>query len=622
MNDDTGRDAASDSVETVLDRPVRGATEIVDNMATPQLDSSAATPSTAGTGGGLIVPQRRRTLGPLARGTAVGRYLITGQLGVGGMGVVYEAYDPELHRQVALKLLRVGRRASTRARARLLREAQALARVSHPNVITIYDIGEYHRDVFIAVERVVGVTLEQWLAAAARDHREILDNFIQAGRGLAAAHAAGIVHRDFKPQNVLVGDDGRVRVVDFGIARAFDADTGSNEVIADDTDTASPSAHDPPAARHRPGTDAPTDIEPSTTIGTIAPTGESNIALTGRGQVLDAALTMAGTVVGTPMYMSPEQHRSDRVDARTDQFSLCVALYKALYKQWPFRARTREALELAVNDGKIVKVPAHSEVPTRIEQCIGRGLSADPGKRYPSMGALLDDLAHDPAARRRRLTLMTVATAAVAVAVVSAVIAFGAVARSEPCRGAERKLVGVWDESARSSVSAAFMATGRGNAGAISERVATALDSYTERWVTERTASCRATRIDKEQSETVLDRHILCLDRQLAKTRALVTLFGDQPTAEVVDSAVQAVLELPRPGDCAAEAASPDRVALPGDPAQRRRIAELTEEFDRVEALSRSGQFKIALPRAQALTRASAAVDYPLLYAQALLVLG
>ncbi|MBL8945497.1 MAG: serine/threonine protein kinase, partial [Myxococcales bacterium] len=199
---------------------------------------------------------------PIARGTSLGRYVVIGIAGSGAMGVVYRGYDPELQREVALKLLRPsGSSHPERAGARLRREAQAMARVSHPNVLPVYDAGTFRGQVWIAMEFLATEVLAQWLATTPRHWREIVAMFSQAGRGLAAAHAVGLVHRDFKPHNVLVGRDGRARVMDFGLARAAGGDADSSR-------------------SSEPEDDAPAASE----------------------------LTVAGTAVGTPRYMAPEQH--------------------------------------------------------------------------------------------------------------------------------------------------------------------------------------------------------------------------------------------------------------------------------------------------------------------------
>ncbi|MBA3462537.1 MAG: serine/threonine protein kinase, partial [Deltaproteobacteria bacterium] len=220
-------------------------------------------------------------------GDRVGRYLILSTLGTGGMGVVFSAYDPQLDRKVALKLLRSGLQLATKdAQKRLRREAQAIAQLSHPNVVGVYDVGTDGGDLYIAMELVEGETLGQWLRSYPRTWREIIDVFLQAAKGLVAAHGVGLLHRDFKPDNVLVGGDGRVRVTDFGLARSL--------LVLDEESARGQTTPHLPAA-------------------------------------LSSSLTATGTVLGTPRYMPPEQLTGPDIDARADQFSFCVALYEALY---------------------------------------------------------------------------------------------------------------------------------------------------------------------------------------------------------------------------------------------------------------------------------------------------
>jgi serine/threonine protein kinase len=227
---------------------------------------------------GTASPEERLLEQRLERGRAVGRYLLLDQLGSGGMGVVYSAYDPGLDRKVAVKLLRLSQAEHKSSKARLLREAQAMARLQHPNVLAVFDAGTLGDEVFIAMELVHGSNVTAWLAQQRRSWREILQVFISAGRGLAAAHAADLVHRDFKPDNVLIGQDGRVRVTDFGLAR----DLGAEHSL-------------------------------SLTASELTPWME------------ESRLTRTGMLLGSPAYMSPEQFQSRNVDARSDQFSFCVA---------------------------------------------------------------------------------------------------------------------------------------------------------------------------------------------------------------------------------------------------------------------------------------------------------
>ena len=267
----------------------------------------------------------------------LGRYKLERELGAGGMGVVHCAFDPELERRVALKvLLRAG---SPDARQRFLREARALAKLEHPNVVGIYEIGSVDGRDFIAMELVDGTTLADWLRERRRYLKEILEAFVAAGRGLAAAHEAGIVHRDFKPHNVLRGKDGRILVTDFGLARA----AGQVEVIANGEDT------------------------PQSTT-----------------------LTATGSWVGTPAYMAPEQWRGGEVTPATDQFAFCVALWEALVDQRPFRGDTTDELRAAVERGITPKQLAAA--PSKFRAILKRGLDPDPAKRWPSMRALLDEI--------------------------------------------------------------------------------------------------------------------------------------------------------------------------------------------------------------------------------------
>jgi hypothetical protein len=300
-------------------------------------------------------------------GDTVGRYVVLARLGAGGMGVVLSAYDPQLDRKVALKLLRAGLElASREARARLVREAQAIAQLAHPNVVAVHDVGTAASgEVYVAMELVDGETLTRWLDGADRPWREVLDLFVQAGRGLAAAHAVGLLHRDFKPDNVLVGGEGRVRVTDFGLARSFLGAPG-----------------DEPAPRPEPGPG-----------------------------VLHQDLTATGTVLGTPRYMAPEQLRGDDADARADQFSFCVALYEALYRRHPLRGDTAQHM---IDAGERALEPPESAVPAWIGKALLRGLDPAPARRFPSMSALLGELAPPVAPTRRRWAALGVGAILVA----------------------------------------------------------------------------------------------------------------------------------------------------------------------------------------------------------------
>ena len=281
----------------------------------------------------------------------IGRFQVVSKLGEGGMGIVLLATDPMLGRRVALKLLRTGSDSSAERRARFLREAQVMARLTHENVVIVYEVGTHDGHDFVAMEYVEGGTLNGW--AAGKSWREIAAMYLRAGRGLEAAHKAGLVHRDFKPDNVLVGTDGRVRVSDFGLA-GFDA----AEIAA-----------------------------------TISASG-------GSSHTVPAELTRTGSLMGTPRYMAPEQHLGHALDARADQFSFCVALYEALFGTPPYPGTTYAELAHYVLSGKPVPPPADTEVPAVLADALMRGLSRDAEDRFPSMSEVLAVLEARPAPSR------------------------------------------------------------------------------------------------------------------------------------------------------------------------------------------------------------------------------
>jgi serine/threonine protein kinase len=290
----------------------------------------------------------------LNRGEKVDRYVVGDVIGMGGMGIVYAAHDSRLKRKVALKVMRTDRRVEVEdLPARLLREARAMARLSDPNVVVVHDLGTFREQVFVAMEFVDGVTLREWQAE--RSVGDVLLAYVEAGRGLAAAHRAQLVHRDFKPENVLVDRKGRVRVTDFGLAR--------------------PATLERPAVGTSPGRQ-PAGTRTEVSVGDWA---------------LSALATETGVVAGTPAYMAPEQFLGQPTDARTDQFSFCIALYEAVFRLRPFDADTPDDLALVVTQGKL-RPPPKTVVPEKLSQVLARGLKVSPEQRYPSMEELLVDL--------------------------------------------------------------------------------------------------------------------------------------------------------------------------------------------------------------------------------------
>ena len=309
------------------------------------------------------------TAGDLDTGARIGRYVIIERVGTGAMGVVYGAYDPELDRKVALKLIKPGQGVKDTARARLLREAKAIARLQHPNVVAVHDVGVFEDQVFLAMEFVAGGTIKSWLAEKPRSWREILDVFIAAGRGLAAAHAAGLVHRDFKPDNVLLDKEGRPRVVDFGIARQ--AGAGDDELAGE--------------------------------TGDVIRRTERQTLRDSSGKHALATLTKTGTWVGTPAYMAPEQFLGERGDEKSDQFSFCVALYEALYGERPFAGDDMLSISVNVTTEQLRPLPKDRGVPTWVRRVILRGLQGRRRRRAgTSMAALIARARDDPAVKLRR----------------------------------------------------------------------------------------------------------------------------------------------------------------------------------------------------------------------------
>ena len=524
----------------------RGSDTILPTRAEPGgLDTTAALGS-----GETGLPGMRaavsRSAGHPPTGTQIDRYVIERPLGAGAMGAVSLADDPELKRKVCVKLLRpqlLDSGDTQATRARLQREAQAMAQVSHPNVVAVYDIGTYEGQVFIAMEYVEGGDLSRWLREEERRPAEVLEVFRAAGRGLAAAHRAGLIHRDFKPQNVMVGKDGSIKVTDFGLARA-DAETD----------------------RREPG---------EADAGREAKTGDEADSL------LASPLTRTGAMIGTPAYMAPEQVRGEEIDARCDQFAFAVALYEALFGVRPFAGAGLEEIHAAAVAERVVPPPRRSGVPRRMRAAIVRGLRASPDNRFPTMDAMLAALA--PRSWRRAF----IAASAGAILLSGGLAAAGIRTGTDDapvCDGGAALIAPVWDDAARGRIRSAFAATGLVLAKSSSASVVGELDEYAGQWIAAHREACAATRVRQEQTEDMLALRMACLDRRRAELAATVQVL-ERPDAAMVDNAFQIPSNLSSIADCADARALAAPLPLPRDARTREQIAATRAKLARADAL-------------------------------------
>ena len=500
----------------------------------------------------------------------LGRFVVLERIGSGAMGVVYAAYDPQLDRKVALKVLR--REIIDEGKAdqrRLLREARAMARLSHVNCMTVFEVGVVSDRVFLAMEFVAAPTMRAYLARMHEgdtDLPELLRVFCEAGRGLAAAHAKGLVHRDFKPENVLVPADGPVRVTDFGLARPAADRLGG------------PSAGVPLVT-----------LEHSTATGTA-------------------------TLAGTPAYMAPEQLRRQEVDARADQFAFCVALYEALTKTRPFSSEQITMMAMG-EDPPLPSPPSRVGLSKPLVAALMKGLAIDPCARHPSMDPLLTALAN-PRGRTSPGVWM-VALGGSAILLGAGVWHFGQ-ADDSVCPRADERLQGAWDPELRIAVSEAFDATGLGYAAQTWKRVERELDGYASAWVDARRSACLATHRG-EQSAELLDRRMACLDRRLVALRAFTSVLQDAD-ADVVQHAVAAAVELPALEDCAqtesllAAPAVPESIDV--------EVNTVRSALDATAMIRRSGRWSEALTMLDPIVQRAEALDHAPLVAETLLERG
>jgi tetratricopeptide (TPR) repeat protein len=503
---------------------------------------------------------------PLVR---VGRFTLIQRIGEGGMGVVYAAYDPQLDRRIAVKVLRPrGESAWTeKASTRLLREAQAMAQLRHPNVLTVHDAGTFDGSVFIAMEYVEGDTLASWCRAHPASTRARFDRVlalgIQAARGLVAAHRAGLVHRDLKPANLLVDAEGRVRVADFGLARAIES--------------------------------------------TTAPSGE--------GTAGDPMSTATDAFAGTPAYMAPEQFLGSS-DARTDQWALCATLWEAAYGRRPYTGETMAEIAAARMDRPDPPPPERREVPRWFRDAMQRGLAADPNERHADVQALLDALVRG----RRRSSGRAWALAGGVVLGVAATAALLLPGREpEACASVPTQLDAMWPESRRDAVRRSFIATGRSHAPLTFASVQTQVEGYATAIAALRRDACEAGRRG-ELSERLLDARSACLDARARQLDAIVRAWEAGIGAAALDDASSTIPRLPGVEACG----DADRLlAIAPPPAEHAdAVAELEAALDEANAKVLTGGEAEVAPIIAGLVEQAEAIDYAPTLARALRLHG
>jgi eukaryotic-like serine/threonine-protein kinase len=518
------------------------------------------------------VTRPRTAIGP---GAVVGRHVVLHRLGKGGMGVVYAAYDPQLDRKIALKLLLPGAHGNV-GRRRLLREAQALARLSHPNVVGIHDVGTVGEQVWLAMEFLQGQTLGKWLETR-RAWPEVLEVLREAGEGLAAAHAAGLLHRDFKPDNVMVGDDGRVCVMDFGLAREHGSGEGRESASSQGS--------------------AESGSEP--------------------GSVWANDVTRVGVVVGTPGYMAPEQFTNHELTAAADQFAFCVTMWQALYGERPFGGDSPHEIAAQVLAGRL-RAPARPRaVPGWLRHVCARGLAVAPSQRWPSMRALLEGLATGRARARAR------ARARRGLAVVGALALLGAgieaqqrwklAQQTAACEATGREVDVAWNAVRERALRDALVATGVSYAATAADKVTPWLEQQAQAWREARVEACLAAEVHGRWDAAMLDRSLWCLEERRMRLESLV----DELTladADVLHRAVSAATGLASPAACRDEAVL--EALVPPPPTAREALRLVRADVARASNLALAGRYAKGLAVArEALARATALGWAPLVAA-------
>ena len=494
----------------------------------------------------------------MRRGDSVGRYLVLEPVGQGGLGTVYRAYDPDLDRVVALKEVH-GLAGDGAGRRTVLREAQAMARLTHPNVVAVYDVIAETGGVFIAMELVEGQDLARWLAETpSLDH--ILRVFIDCARGLAAAHRANLCHGDCKPSNLLINHEGVGKVADFGLARPAERSVGDDVNARDRMAVLDAIEHDE------------------------APSGAHN------------------RIAGTAAYLAPEVRAGEPADPRSDQYSFCAALYEAVVGRPPAVA------------SEPVDVPRR--VPRSLRRLLRRALAKEPTHRFPSMDALADAI-QAVRTRRRRLALRVFAGLTVVGAGAYLVVPRDA----GPCTGFAARWVGIWDSARRVSVAEALESAGVPNAQRAAARVADVLDDYTHRWTVAHEHACAASLVRKEQSPELYQARSLCYEHRWEQVRALVEILDDADPSLALPLADPGRALEPL-GPCGAQAGLLLQVAPLRDASKRQRAREIRGQLADAAARHWAGQAAASSRIAVSAVADAQALGYAPLEAEARLRAG
>ena len=506
------------------------------------------------------------------------RFTLLERVGIGGMSEVFAAYDERLDRKIAIKLLRPGHLAATRASERLLREAQTLARLSHPNVVQVYDAGRFQDQVYVAMEFVRGQTLDRWVAemdaTRARDRRRaVLRQLVAVGRGLQAAHEAGLTHRDIKPHNVIVGADGRARVLDFGLA-----------------------------SPRRPAADSEAEAAPESrprAVDTTGATVDTETAST------EEPITPPDALMGTPAYMAPELFLGQPASPSSDQFSFCVTAHEALCGARPYPDTSIEAVHDDLLDAPTLAAGMRrNRLPRPVRQALLRGLRADPERRHADMGQLLDALEGRP---RRRLLIGAVA-ALLVIAVALRIAGVFAPSPAPVCQGAERELADVWTPAQKERVRERLLATELPFAGDTWQRVERDVETFIDDWQSMHRDACLAHH-EGRQSDTLLDARMACLrDRRAALASALALL--QRSTSGDLTRVAEILYQLPSPAYCGDLDALTAEVPPPEDPQIARAVDEIRAQLGEVGVLESAGEYRQARELAEQLAERARPLGY------------